>query len=122
MDAEQELISLFMNIKDRGWIETSRFGDGSLGNTFEDLIGKQEDNLSKADFKGIELKVHRSITKSMVSLFSKCPSFPKRVNTYLRERYGVVEDDFGNKVLNSFGIGAVNFITFPVNGCLIISS
>jgi len=98
---EQELINLFNEIRNRGWIETKRHGDQCLGNAFEDLIGKDEDNKSEADFYGIELKSHRTITKSMMSLFSKSPSYPKGVNTYLRETYGVVESDFGKKVLNT---------------------
>lgn len=42
----------------------------------------------------------------MVSLFSKAPSFPKGVNTHLRETYGVVEGSYGKKVLNSTINGA----------------
>lgn len=106
VNREQELIAKFIEIKKRGWIETTRHGDQCLGNAFEDLIGKVEDNKSEADFYGIELKVHRNITKSMVSLFSKSPSYPKGVNTYLRETYGVVEDDFGKRVLNTTVSGA----------------
>lgn len=100
MNSEEELIFLFKNIKSKGWIETNRHGDQCLGNTFEDLIGKEEDNKSEADFKGIELKSHRVITKSLVSLFSKSPSYPKAANTYLREEYGVSDsNDFGKKML-----------------------
>lgn len=101
MNAKEELVIKFQEIKERGWIETKRHGDQCLGNTFEDLIGKEEDNKSKADFKGIELKSHRTVTTSMVSLFSKTPCYPKGVNTYLRETYGVVEDGFGKRVLNT---------------------
>lgn len=101
MNREVELINLFNDIKKRGWIETKRHGDQCLGNAFEDLIGKEEDNKSEADYYGIELKAHRTITKSMVSLFSKSPSYPKGVNTYLRETYGVVEGEYGKRVLNT---------------------
>lgn len=101
MDKEQELVNLFKEIKERGWIETKRHGDQCLGNAFEDLIGKKEDNKSEADFYGIELKSHRTITKSMMSLFSKSPSYPKGVNTFLRNTYGVVEDSYGMKILNT---------------------
>ncbi len=106
MNAELRLIQLFQGIRDKGWIATKRHGDQCLGNTFEDLIGKAEDNKSEADFCGIELKSHRTITQSMVSLFSKSPSSPKGVNTYLREKYGVSENLFGMKVLNTTISGA----------------
>lgn len=101
MNKQEELTQKFYEIKRKGWIETKRHGDQCLGNTFEDLIGKEEDNKSEADFHGIELKSHRTITKSMVTLFSKSPSYPQGVNTYLRETYGVVEGDFGKRVLNT---------------------
>jgi len=98
---ERELIAQFYNIRNQGWIKTHRHGDQMLGNTFEDLIGKVEDNLSEADWKGIEIKTHRNATSSMVSLFSKSPSHPKGANSYLREKYGVVDPSHGLKVLNT---------------------
>ena len=98
---ELELIDLFNDIKKRGWIETKRYGDQCLGNTFEDLIGKKEDNSPKADYYGIELKSHRTITTSLMTLFSKAPSYPRGVNTYLRKTYGVPEDSFGMNILNT---------------------
>ena len=102
MTPQEELTLLFKNIKAKGWIETSRHGDQCLGNAFEDLIGKIEDNKSEADFKGIELKSHRTVTSSLMSLFSKAPSSPRGVNTYLRENYGIEDvEGFGKKVLNT---------------------
>lgn len=106
MTNKEELIAHFERVKEMGWIETKRHGDQCLGNTFEDLIGKKEDNKSEADFKGFELKAHRTVTKCLVSLFSKAPSYPKRVNTYLREKYGVVEDAYAVRVLNTMVSGA----------------
>ena len=38
MNAKEELVIKFQEIKERGWIETKRHGDQCLGNTFEDLI------------------------------------------------------------------------------------
>jgi hypothetical protein len=101
MDAEQILVQKFFTIKKMGWIPTKRHGDQCLGNAFEDLVGKKEDNKAEADFMGIELKSHRIITSSLMSLFSKSPSSPKGVNTYLRETYGVIEPESGKKVLNT---------------------
>lgn len=105
-DAETRLIEQFKEIKEKGWLETTRHGDQCLGNAFEDFIGKAEDNKSEADFYGIELKVHRNVTQSMVSLFSKAPSFPKGVNTHMRETYGVVEGQYAKRVLNTTISGA----------------
>ncbi len=81
------------------WHQTNRkAGDECLGNTFEDLIGKKEDNLSVADFGDIEIKSHRISTNSKVSLFSKSPN-GRGVNSNLRKKYGQVDDD-GYTVLN----------------------
>lgn len=107
---EEQLIKLFNHIRARGWIETARHGDQCLGNTFEDLVGVKENNKKEADFYGIELKTHRSLTSSMVSLFSKAPSYPKGVNRYLRETYGVIEEKSGKQVLNTT-IGGNKFNT-----------
>lgn len=101
LQAEQTLVDLFHSIQKRGWIETKRHGDQCLGNAFEDLIGKVEDNKPEADFMGIELKSHRIVTSSLMSLFSKSPTSPRGVNTYLRETYGVVDPEYGKKVLNT---------------------
>ncbi len=66
--------------------------DGGFGNTLEDLFGVQENNLQQADWKGIELKSHRKNTTSVVSLFSKSPSYPKRANPMLKAKYGEIRD------------------------------
>lgn len=100
-DAETILIEKFKEFKEKGWLETTRHGDQCLGNALEDFVGKAEDNKSEADFHGIELKSHRNVTRSMVSLFSRAPSFPKGVNTHMRETYGVIEDQYNKRVLNT---------------------
>jgi hypothetical protein len=92
---ENELRLLFEDIKSRGWIPTHRDGDQMLGNAFEDLIGLLENNYPQADWNGIELKVHRNETSSMVSLFSKSPTFPKKANSELRIKYGISDNEFG---------------------------
>ena len=101
MTIEQELIQKFTEIRDRGWIETYRHGDQCLGNTFEDLIGKKEDNKQMADFHDIELKSHRTVTKSMITLFSKKPSYPRGASNYLRQNYGVFDTEYNEKILNT---------------------
>jgi hypothetical protein len=92
---ENELRLLFEDIKSQGWIPTHRDGDQMLGNAFEDLIGLLENNYPQADWNGIELKVHRNETNSMVSLFSKSPTFPKKANSELRIKYGISDNEFG---------------------------
>ena len=99
MDYEKLLIKKFKEIKIKGWIKTKFTGDECLGDTFEFLVGKQRDNKSLADFHGIELKSHRELTDSLMSLFSKSPSYPKSANTMLRENFGIIDDVSGKKKL-----------------------
>lgn len=106
METENELIKKFFEIKNREWIQTNRHGDQCLGNTFEDLVGVKENNRNDADYNGIELKARRSLTSSLMSLFTKSPSFPRGVNTYLRLTYGVDEEQTGQIILNTTVSGA----------------
>ena len=47
---------IFKQIKEKGWIQSKRKGPTGIGYTFEELLGKQEDNMPIADFQGIEIK------------------------------------------------------------------
>lgn len=106
---EQILIEKFNEIRDLGWITSNfpltRHYDNCLGDTFEALVGKPVDNVSVADFHGIEFKSHRTVTNSMVTLFSKSPSYPKRANTFLRTNYGVYEETYNSMILNTTVFG-----------------
>lgn len=51
-----ELLEKFDAIKERGWIDSLRTGDTGIGYTFETLLGIEENNDERADFKGIEIK------------------------------------------------------------------
>jgi hypothetical protein len=51
-----ELLGRFDEVKERGWVDTMRDGDTGIGYTFETLLGIEENNDQKADFKGIEIK------------------------------------------------------------------
>jgi len=73
---------------DNGWHLSTRSSDTGIGKTFEDLLGKEEDNLDEADFFDIEIKSRRKFSSAMITLFTKSPDSPKGVNTVLREKYG----------------------------------
>lgn len=98
-----ELIEKFKDISSKGWITSRRSHNTGIGKTFEDLLDKEEDNLSEPDFKGIEIKTHRSRSSSYTSLFTCAPDGPKpQENTRLREKFGKSEDDNPNlKVLHT---------------------
>ncbi|MCB0536876.1 MAG: MvaI/BcnI restriction endonuclease family protein [Bacteroidetes bacterium] len=84
----------FHKIKELGFVECTRPNnrDGGIGNTYEDLLGVQENNLKEPDYLGYEIKSKREYNSSYISLFSKAPSYPKGANSYLRETFGEIRD------------------------------
>ena len=84
--------SEFERIKNIGYVKCNRQKnrDGGIGNTFEDYLGVDENNLKDPDFEGFEVKTKRDLNKSYVSLFTKSPSSPKGANKLLKEKYGEV--------------------------------
>lgn len=95
MNSIQELTTKFLQIKEKGFVPNTRPNnqDGGIGNTLEDLLGIQENNLTQADFKDIEIKSQRLFSGSYITLFSKAPTHPKRANNYLRETFGEVRQE-----------------------------
>src|SRR3989344_6187700 len=92
----------FLAIKEKGWVVSNRAHDTGIGKTFEDLIGVVENNNFLADYKGVlELKSSRDLAQAMVTLFTDAPSYPKKVNSILREKYGQVDSEFGIKTIHT---------------------
>lgn len=58
--ALDELLAMFDEISNRGYIKTLRPGDTGVGYTLESLLNIKENNDRKADYKGIEIKSYRS--------------------------------------------------------------
>ena len=51
-----ELLQKFDVVREQGWVNSLREGDTGIGYTFETLLGIEENNDRRADFKGIEIK------------------------------------------------------------------
>ncbi len=103
----------FLAIKEKGWVASNRTHDTGIGKTFEDLIGIVENNNFLADYKEVlELKASRELAQSMVTIFTKTPTFPKKVNTLLRERYGQPDAEAESMKTLHTTISAVKFNTF----------
>lgn len=83
------------------WFKTHRKGTTGIGKTFEDLLGKEEDNLQLPDFLDIELKAHDQVSNSFITLFTKSPNAPRGVNNLLRETYGYVDDGSNQRILHT---------------------
>lgn len=94
MNNREKIIAAFQDIKRRGFIPSHRTHDTGIGKTFEDLIGIIENNERRPDLNGYEIKTKRETSTSYSTLFTKSPSYPKRANAYLRDRYGEVYEEF----------------------------
>lgn len=95
MNSIQELTNKFLQIKEKGFVPNTRPNnqDGGIGNTLEDLLGIQENNLTQADFRGIEIKSQRLFNTSYISLFTKSPTHPKSANNHLRQTFGEIRQE-----------------------------
>ncbi|MDZ7766906.1 MAG: MvaI/BcnI family restriction endonuclease [Melioribacteraceae bacterium] len=72
---KEQLIEELRNIKLLGWIQSNRRGNsGGIGNTLEDLLGIEENNLPIPNATEWELKTQRLKTSSLTTLFHMEPS------------------------------------------------
>lgn len=89
MNNKEEIIQRFLQIKELGFIKSTRSHNTGIGKTFEDYIGVVENNIDEPDLFGYEIKAHREDAASYITLFTKSPNFPARANTYLKDTYGM---------------------------------
>jgi len=72
---KESLIQSLKEIRDSGWIENKRHGNaGGVGNTIEDLLGIEENNLPIPNAAEWELKAQRIGSSSLTTLFHSEPS------------------------------------------------
>ena len=93
MTNKEKIISRFRAVKKLGYVKSHRRNNTSIGKTFEDYIGVVENNVDKPDLYGFEIKSHRELAQSYVTLFTKSPSFPKGANAYLKDKFGMPYDE-----------------------------
>ncbi len=94
------LIEKFKDIYAMGWIRNERGrNDGAVGNTLEDLLGIQENNLPIPNAAEWELKAQRANTTSLLTLFHMEPSprAMKVVSNILLQKYGWPSAEAGSK-------------------------
>lgn len=97
---KEELIQEFAKLASMGWVKNGRFGNhGGIGNTLEDFLGIEENNLPIPNAAEWELKSQRMNTSSLTTLFHMEPS-PKAVKfvpqVFLRG-YGWKHQEAGKK-------------------------
>ena len=97
---KEQLINELRNIKSSGWIKSTRQGNaGGVGNTLEDLLGIEENNLPIPNAAEWELKAQRADTSSLTTLFHMEPSprALKFVPQILLLKYGWNHEEAGTK-------------------------
>ena len=97
---KEKLIEKFKEIERMGWIENARFGNhGGIGNTLEDLLGIEENNLPIPNAAEWELKAQKKNTSALTTLFHSepAPRAIKFVSSILLPKYGWKHKEAGRK-------------------------
>lgn len=81
-----ELKAKLQAIKNMGFIQSVNLHAGGIGNTLENLLNVEENNLALPDLGNLELKARRKETGSMLTLFTKSPN--RYSNAQLLSEYG----------------------------------
>jgi hypothetical protein len=98
-EALTDLLEKFDQVAEMGWIESMRGGDTGIGYTFESLLGIEENNDKKADFRGIEIKckqVKYETTRASgkINLFQQGPTWSSELSSYARlEKIGKLSEE-----------------------------
>lgn len=94
------IIAVLRAVRSAGWIKSSRNAnnDGAIGNTLEDLLGIQENNLPLPNASEWELKTRRKNAATLLTLFHLEPS-PRglHVADYLLANFGWPHKDAGTR-------------------------
>lgn len=101
---KEELIDRLIGIKKMGWIKNQRPGNqGGIGNTIEDLLGIEENNLPIPNAAEWELKTQRSTRNALTTLFhfEPSPRALKFVPSIFLPKYGWEHKDAGIKYPNN---------------------
>ena len=97
---KEELVEKLKQIRNQGWIKNARTGNaGGVGNTLEDLLGIEENNLPIPNAAEWELKTRRINTSALTTLFHSEPSprAAKIVPQILLPLYGWKHQEAGGK-------------------------
>lgn len=101
---KQELITKLKEISAMGFVPNMRQGNhGGIGNTLEDLLGIQENNLPIPNASEWELKAQRTNTSSLTTLFhiEPSPQAIRFVPQILLPKYGWMHREAGKKYSKS---------------------
>lgn len=94
-----DLLQKFDQIAEMGWVKNLRSGDTGIGYTFESLVGIEENNDKKADYRGIEIKCKKlksegTRSTGKINLFQEAPVWSEKLSNYARlEKIGRLNGD-----------------------------
>ena len=97
---KEALIKKLLEISEMGWVKNARRGNhGGVGNTLEDLLGIEENNLPIPNASEWELKCQRDNTTALTTLFhiEPSPRAVKFVPSVLLPKYGWPHKEAGKK-------------------------
>lgn len=115
MDDLEKLVAEFRRVKALGEVKSLRKGCTGIGYTFETLINKEEDKLSKPDFGQVEIKTKLGYTKEPITLFNASPKREEASAViYIANRYGY-ETKYKNNVARKFCKDVYGNPTFEKN-------
>jgi hypothetical protein len=98
--SKEELITKLKEISNKGWLPNARHGNqGGIGNTLEDLLGIEENNLPLPNASEWEIKSQRINSTSLTTLFhiEPSPRAVKFVPAVLLPKYGWKHEEAGTK-------------------------
>lgn len=114
IDALKELKDKFVEIKRMNWIEAVSNGFGAGGETFESLLNIERNELSLADYKGVEIKTRNTTKRSHFSLFSLTPMGIEAFETQrIKNKFGYPDKDFDHLKIFNVGVYYNYYKTLP---------
>ncbi len=106
--SKEDLVQALRDLRNRGWIQNARQGnDGGIGNTLEDVLGIEENNLPIPNAAEWELKCQRIDSNALTTLFHMEPSprVIRFVSSILLPKYGWLHQQAGRK----YPVGEMSF-------------
>ena len=89
----KEFKKKFTEIKEKGFIATTRRGPTGIGHTLETYLGIFENNDAHPDIEGAELKAHRTKGNSLITLFTFNNKVWKMPPLDAVKKYGSLDKD-----------------------------
>lgn len=83
----------FTQVKEKGWVKSKRKGPTGIGQTLEQLLGIEENNIALPDLGTVELKAHRIGSSSMITLFTFNRKAWKMNPLAAIKKYGTLDDN-----------------------------